>query len=297
MARVNVEDSFYSDPRFLRLCTAIGDAAKAIGLCVLAWRLAQKFWSIGESLVPIDEFSDGGFMPLLEVGLARREGDCIYVRGTKDQTAWLIQKRAAGKMGGKAKAAKRKLADASGCLAKPSECLAKPSKSNPLTLTPTLTLKEHTYVENQPPGNEPPEQEAKPTKKAIDPVGSQSADADMPAVDLLAIWNANRGDLPAAKMTAQRRAKIKARLKEEPSAAYWEELVKKLAATPFARGQSDSGWIVNFSWLIKNDENHVKASEWKSGQGMSRGQPQVIVNPDVRRRITDLASIKKFVEE
>lgn len=75
-----------------------------------------------------------------------------------------------------------------------------------------------------------------------------------------AVWNENRGTLPACKkLSVARKKKIKCRLQEEPDLAYWVAAVRNLASSSFAC----SGNWCDIGWLIENDTNHVKASEGK----------------------------------
>lgn len=72
--------------------------------------------------------------------------------------------------------------------------------------------------------------------------------------DLLAIWNDHRGDLPAAKgMSQTRKARASARLSEEPSLDVWADAVRRIAASPFCRGENDRGWRASFDWLLQPD--------------------------------------------
>lgn len=95
------------------------------------------------------------------------------------------------------------------------------------------------------------------------------------SLDLLAIWNANRGSLAEGRLTPGRRKQIAVRTKDHPDSLYWVEVVKRLARSSFATGKSDSGWRADFGWLIKNDENHVKVSEGKYDDRTVSSSPPV----------------------
>lgn len=72
----------------------------AIGWVVRAFRLAQGFWC-REQLVPKIIWDAVGFPPImLKLGLIERRQEGIYVRGSEEQFAWLIQKSKAGKKSG-----------------------------------------------------------------------------------------------------------------------------------------------------------------------------------------------------
>lgn len=112
MARINIEDSLWSDPRFLKLCIKIGNEMQAIGAVVLAWRLAQRYYCPDRQPIPVDAF-ERAEMPeaLIETGLAERVDDGVRMCGSDEHFAWWFQRQEAGRKGGLAKA-KRPLADA-----------------------------------------------------------------------------------------------------------------------------------------------------------------------------------------
>lgn len=102
MARINIEDSIYRDERFHRLSVLEGGKAKALGLCVIAWDLAHRwFLKHPEGLVPIHAWESEADLYLLEkYNLAERRENGIYVKGTKDKCEYLTERRENGKKGG-----------------------------------------------------------------------------------------------------------------------------------------------------------------------------------------------------
>jgi len=100
MARINVEDSLWADQRFIQLCIKTGDMAKAVGAVVLAFKLAQRFWVPDQRNIPSVQFRSTPLASdLIELGLAEylEDDQFVYVKGTKEQFAWLIQRSEAGK--------------------------------------------------------------------------------------------------------------------------------------------------------------------------------------------------------
>ena len=100
MARINIEDSLFKDGRFLDLCIHYGDRQRALGAIVWAFIVAQKFFLSEESerLIPLNEWKRQKCDDkLIEFGLAETKDKGIYVCGSEDQFAWLLQKQAAGK--------------------------------------------------------------------------------------------------------------------------------------------------------------------------------------------------------
>lgn len=138
MARINIEDSLFKDPRFIDLCIHYGDKQKALGTIVWAFVLAQKHYSdiSSDRLIPLSEWkrslSDG---KLIDLGFAELREKGVYVCGSEKQFAWLVQRQEAGKKGGDAKSSIRKKRVA---VAKRELTVAKPLTLTP-SLSPTLT--------------------------------------------------------------------------------------------------------------------------------------------------------------
>ena len=109
MARINIEESIWSDPRFLKLCVKLGDQFRAVGMIVMAWRLAQEFWCPEKKRIPKRRWADAELPDLLfECGLAEIQDGEIYVRGTAESFSWYFERIDAARRGGKASAEKRK---------------------------------------------------------------------------------------------------------------------------------------------------------------------------------------------
>ena len=97
MARINIEDSLFKDPDFLKLIAKVGNYYEALGLVISCFQLAQKYW-IEHKCIPEDKWHKD-FEPLVEVGLAERTfgARSVKVRGSEKQFSWLVQKSNAGK--------------------------------------------------------------------------------------------------------------------------------------------------------------------------------------------------------
>lgn len=103
MPRINIEDSLFLDIRYQHLVEKTGSRASALGSVILAWIVAQKYWLDNCRLVPIVEFKRvPNYEFLIETGLSRvsEDGEFVYVSGSKDQFAWILQKVNAGKTSG-----------------------------------------------------------------------------------------------------------------------------------------------------------------------------------------------------
>ena len=146
MARINIEDEWFTDGRRLRLIELTKNQNIADGMAILAWFLAQKYW-IKKELIPGHAWYGAGMSDLLfECGLAERRENGIYVRGSERHFQWYFDKVEAGRKGGlkssqRPRDAKGRLSSVQAVLGESSK--QKPSESNPLTPTPTLTLKEN----------------------------------------------------------------------------------------------------------------------------------------------------------
>lgn len=107
MPRLNIETKIWSDPRFQKLISIIGDRHKAIGILVDLWSMAINHWIPNKEPIPMKIFkqSQAPLEALLECGLAEKNGSGVYAKGSEEAFAWLMQKREAGRLGGKKRAA------------------------------------------------------------------------------------------------------------------------------------------------------------------------------------------------
>lgn len=112
MARVNIEDTLWTDLRFMRLCVLLGDELRAIGAIVGAFRLAQKFWFPEKKPIPELQFNCSRLpLALVESGLVVQGDGGFYVCGSEEQFAWLFHRQAGGKASVDARNKKRKKAN------------------------------------------------------------------------------------------------------------------------------------------------------------------------------------------
>lgn len=148
MARVNVDDELFFDPRFKALARRLGNEDTATGMCIRLWRLAQKYWGKDHSPIPYDVFCLEDLEVMLEVGMAIKTEMGVYVKGSQERFDWYRQKVEAGKKGGKRSTEVRQQAKSKhpleGRLEKSKHPLEKPeAKMNPpaLVLAPVLDNK------------------------------------------------------------------------------------------------------------------------------------------------------------
>ena len=110
MARLNIEDSIWNDPRYWQLEQKLGKLG-ASQLFVF-WKTAQAYWSNGKKLVPEKAFRLAGFSEeIINCELAERRPDGIYAKGAKKHFQWYFdsaeKRKTAGRIGGIKSAEKR----------------------------------------------------------------------------------------------------------------------------------------------------------------------------------------------
>lgn len=107
MARINIEECWWSDPRRMHLVLKVGFQADAAA--VNMWRLAQEFWARGRENIPIDTFQQLQFAnELLESNLAVVRERSVYVRGSSQYLEWTAEKREQAREAGKKSADARR---------------------------------------------------------------------------------------------------------------------------------------------------------------------------------------------
>ena len=109
MARINFEDSIYSDFRFINLINRFGSIEFALGSLVRAWHLGQKYYLNEKTnrMIPLKKWNQQGIkMDIIEVGLAEIIDDHVYIKGAEKQFAWLLRQKAAGVASHKARSAR-----------------------------------------------------------------------------------------------------------------------------------------------------------------------------------------------
>lgn len=81
----------------------------AVGVMVVAWKLAQKYWCPEKGPIPLDAFKQAELPEaLLRVGLATELKDGIKMRGSEKHFAWWFERQEAGRIGGLASAKARR---------------------------------------------------------------------------------------------------------------------------------------------------------------------------------------------
>lgn len=109
MARINIEECWWTDPRREKLAELVGGPMMADALAIRAWRLAQEFWGDGRQLIPPHVFSTlEANAKLIQANLAEEREDGIYVRGSSQRLEWHAIRREAARVGGLKSAEKKR---------------------------------------------------------------------------------------------------------------------------------------------------------------------------------------------
>ncbi len=94
--------------------------------------------------------------------------------------------------------------------------------------------------------------------------------AEPSPLSLVQLWNTKKSATQAAVKESTFTAKsgrwktAKARLSEQPDLGYWEQVVGRVAASPFCNGKNERGWLANFDFLVRPD-THARAMEGQYG--------------------------------
>lgn len=111
MPRINIDDKLFADQRFLDFVFLLsGDRYRAIGICVVLFQTAQRYWLNNKQLIPLTEFKKiPCFEFLIKSGLVQRKRAGVYVCGSRDYFAWIVSKIDSSRKGGES--LKKKWAD------------------------------------------------------------------------------------------------------------------------------------------------------------------------------------------
>jgi hypothetical protein len=286
MARVNIEDRFFGEPRLAKLQHLMGCSRfEAIGLLVTLWHGSQERLTVIATPQQISDWCEV-FDPDQATKLIDVLVSCEYItkvrggyeiKGNRLQVESLEKYKNRGRKGGAA--TKNRWKKSSKCNEPESQDKVeglKPSTSTATSLAQaglkpsTSTAQFNSMQGNSMQGN---------TIQDKEEYTSTSVSLPAPPFNqFLTIWNDNRGCLPKVQaLTSKRKSQIKSRLAEKEDLTYWTECVKKMAASNFCR----EGKWATFDWLIKNDTNHVKVMEGNyDDRGSSNGSAQGNAEPE-----------------
>lgn len=287
MARLNLDDELFGDERFKLLVTVLGDEEKAIGKMVRLFRIGQIYWRKNK-LIPEHIFMKSGFECTLDVELAQKRQDGVYVCGAEKRWNWLLDLEEKASAAGKASAAARREKYGS---ANPRSNQTKlksvngsgtACSQNDVNSTVNGCSQENV---NKFANSENVNDSRTGCSQNVNGLGTtreQSVNAlslvlvnkthttaptvDTPTVvspspkELAKLWNEittsplPKVDLSSFDSDSKRWKSAKARLKKKPDLEYWRQVITKMNLSLFLRGNGkDDGWKANFDFLIRPD--------------------------------------------
>lgn len=271
LARINIEDSLFTDGRFIQLCSKHGDVV-SIGMMTLAFRLAQTYWLKERSLIPKATFLfRKDFQDLIDVGLAEENDDGIYVCGSKEQFDWIVTRVENGKKGGRPTLDKNNLKE------------PKPNLNQ--NIEPKTNLKEPkhnlnvTKEEPKPNLGEPKHNPLTLTQSLINTHTQKISENE-----IIAEFNKNCsgvGKLKSFNSFSLPREALLDFLNRTGDANWcaiekWSGFFKVVAGSDYLSGKSKVGFVATLPWLLKPDNfenvlgglygNRLEDNNPKSGQ-------------------------------
>lgn len=261
--RYNVDDDWFADPtkRRATLIRSVRDLPRNVereadGLALDAWRLAARYWKDGKQLIPKEVWDRADLAAMVEADLAIVKPEGVYVRGIELRGEYLLDRKEAGALGGKAsvESRKRKFGTAQPRRSTPeangdaSTDASKLSEANAFASSKQPEAKPNLPKPPPPSPSLPPPQSHKETSSLV-------VRGPTPA-ELVAIWNelrdkATQPEAVAIKPGTKRYKAAAARLKEHPDHEGWRTVVTFLAQSAWHTGQNDRGWSANFDYLVK----------------------------------------------
>lgn len=227
MARVNIEDSVFSDNRFYKLVALVGSKRVALGCLVEAWVVAQSQHTVENpgGCIPLAKWDEQECAnELITCGLATLNGDHIYMKGGESQFKWLTDAKVNGAKGGRPKA-------------------KSPKKITHGLATLTATLPSSSSSSSSSFSLEKENIRQKPQLSLAPP----------PTCALVDLWNEHGDGLPKVKKVTEARRRSANKRFGDHTEGEWIEIIKACAQSKFLTGGGDRGWKATFDWLIKGN--------------------------------------------
>lgn len=281
MARINIEECWWSDPRRSALIRIIGNEGLADATAIRIWRLAQEFWVRDRQLVPTEIFNSIEFAEAaLRSGLAELRGCFVYVRGSSQYLEWVNKSREAGRIGGLKSAEARRIKDGD----------AQPKPRSTLEATPKHPRSkskqtEPSYSSSSSSSNSKTGRGRGSVRGILASSGEERPTPRLPK--LAELWNAKSGNLPKVTGCSSSRTRLaEARWREQPEEAYWGKIIGRVAGSSFCLGENDRGWRADFDFLIRPETRH-KISEGKYDDRDPSGPPRSKLSPEIQRELEE----------
>lgn len=272
---VRIKPEITADRRFSKLLKQSGSDWEAIGKLYYFWSMACGYYVQGEA-IPRDKFDSLGTPELLDLGFAEVVEAGVRAKGDSEHFAWAMQCVESGRKGGLAKASRRQ-AKVSNWLGDAKQPLSEPlpleQEQEQEELNPIVAKATHsTSVENQ----------ALKSKINL----------------MIDLWNEESGSLPkVARVSAQRKAKIETRLKDEPDLEVWRKVFRAIASWPFGLGDNDRGWKASFDYALQPGtldkfeagayEARTKNMATAHRNSITMQSEQPVIFNDLTERLTD----------
>lgn len=238
MARINVEDELFTDKRFINLMMKLGSIEMALGALVRCWVVAQRYYKTSDRGIPLAEWNEQELKTeIIDVGLARIDGDFVVIAGGQKHFGWLRDRIDAGFNGGKKSGISRR------------EIIEKFAKQN--------EAKRSKRKQNEPSSSSSSSSSLSFSSSKKENIRASGGE------NLRNIWNSQRGPLSECReLSDKRRKAARALLLLKPDESYWEQVVQKIAASHFCTGGGSQGWRADFDWFLKPD-THLRVMEGK----------------------------------
>ncbi len=237
MARVNIEECWWHDPRRSRLSGLLGGSvALADGTMIMAWRMAQECWKENRNLIPLEKFEYiENFERIFEAKLAVLTDEGVYLKGTREYLEWNFQRREAAKIGG----SKRK-------------------QNEPKATKPKQTQPSDSDSDSDSDSVSESESDSDSVSKKSTSIRLREGELH----EIAKLWNElAHSSLPRVeKMTGKRTRACKKLSSEKLDMEDLRKAITKINSSSFLRGESERGWKANFDWFLK-PENQTRALE------------------------------------
>jgi len=97
--------------------------------------------------------------------------------------------------------------------------------------------------------------------RTINEPSKERTSSSLPAV--AGLWNTIVKRPLVLRVSGQREVHLRARMETYADLDWWRQVLERLMATPFLRGGGPRGWMADFDWLTRNDENPIRVLEGK----------------------------------
>ena len=202
---------------------------------------------------------------LLTYGVAseRQEDGAIYNRRMVRDEKLIQIRREAGKLGG-------------------NPVLLKQNPTTPVKQNPTPSSSSSSSFSTSVSSTE----EIKSNGKESTPAGEED--------EVFEIWNSFNSLTKIAKISTERKAKAKTRLKDSFFREHWKAAISSIPNTPFLMGQNSKGWKADIDWFLKPESlTRIIEGKYISAPSHTQSSPPPR-NMDVSGKTVNLPQSKQY---